>query len=298
MSNLNNTEEERKEIFWKEIFPDITSGIKSTESPRANILGGQPAAGKSHFIKSILAENENTVVINGDDFRSYHKAYAFMMKEDEKNAADFTQPDVNYWIENSIKESVKRGFSIVVEGTMKNPSVAINTAEFLKENGYKVIMNVITVNKEISEVDMIKRYLRQKEINGNSRYTKRSAHDKTVEVIYGNILTVAKSENIDTFNIFNREVDIFNKVYSEGVERISDFLDLRNLVDFLKNKDLSEVEKEYLIDSKRWIKSKESLFDSEIYLDFFKKEKEEKREVNWLLNFLLNNLFKNLTLKK
>ena len=85
-----------RQILEERIIPDLTKNIEQQGELRADILGGQPAAGKSHFIKYLISNNPNQIIINGDDLRSYHPEYHSFLDENEKNASDLSQPAVNF----------------------------------------------------------------------------------------------------------------------------------------------------------------------------------------------------------
>lgn len=52
------------------------SSLFTLEQPIGVLLGGQPGAGKSFATMEIKERlNDNVLVINGDEFRSYHKHY-------------------------------------------------------------------------------------------------------------------------------------------------------------------------------------------------------------------------------
>lgn len=86
------SDEEFEKQFDK-IWKEIISEIKVSENKSAYVLGGQPGAGKSSLINSILKEkfNDNAIVISGDDFRRYHPMYDEIQKNEGKLAAKYTQ---------------------------------------------------------------------------------------------------------------------------------------------------------------------------------------------------------------
>ena len=63
---------------FETVLSDLIANKKlaKSENPSAILLGGQPGAGKSHGTQEVIKELENNViVINGDEFRKYHKHY-------------------------------------------------------------------------------------------------------------------------------------------------------------------------------------------------------------------------------
>jgi len=251
MNNLNLSKIERDKIYNILILPSITKGLDSHKNPAAHILGGQPATGKSHFIKKIIEQDKNTAIINGDDFRGYHPKYEYCLKYNEQEASDLIQKDINYWIEKAIIDISLKKYSMIVEGTLKNANVPIKTAGILKNVGYFVNLDVILASPEISKVDMIKRYLLQKELIGFARFTKIEAQIETVSKIFSNILEVAKQKEVDCLRLFRREVDKYNLLYERNSEY--DEVNLKMILEAEQKRELTAKEIEYVDNSWKYI---------------------------------------------
>lgn len=242
---------ERDSIFDTLILPSITNGLESCENPTAHILGGQPAAGKSYFIKELIEQDKNTAVINGDDLRGYHPEYEYFLKYAEQEASDLIQEDINYWIEKAITEVSFKKYSMIVEGTLKNSTVPIKTAKLLSNAGYLVNINVILVNPEISKVDMVKRYLLQKKLIGFARFTKIGAQIETVNKIFSNILEVADQKEVGRLRLFRREIEGYNLFYERNFEY--DEVNLKKILEIEQKRKLTANEIEYVNNSWEYI---------------------------------------------
>ena len=291
MNNLKLSNEIRDKIFYDFILPSITDNIKSPTNPTAHVLGGQPAAGKSHFIKKLIEQDKNTVIINGDDFRGYHPGYNYFLRHNEQEAADLTQQDVNYWIEKAIAEISLRKYSIIIEGTLKNANVIIKTAKLLNNTGYLVNVDVILVNPEISKADMIKRYLLQKQILGFSRFTKIDAQINTVSNLFDNIIKIADKKEIDYLRLFRREIEDYNLFYERKFEKNSEYneVDLKRVLEAEQKRELSRRELEYIKNS--WEKIIELSKEYSEVKEYVQKVRETKIDYK-LRNSLKHNKFK------
>lgn len=245
MEKLNN--KNREGIFSDFIYPSITKGVEKEKQPTVHILGGQPSAGKSHFIKVLLEKNKNLCVINGDDFRGYHPLYNYFLKKCENEASDLTQQDINYWIEKAIDTVSDNKYSIIIEGTMKNINIPLKTAQLLKNKGYMVYANVILINPEISKVDALKRYVLQKKIMGYGRFTKTTAQQNTVTNIMQNILKLNETEIINNLQVFYREIELFNTVYDRNKRGQNN---IKIILENIQKRELTKKELEYL--EKSW----------------------------------------------
>lgn len=247
MNNLKLSNIERDKIFDTLILPSIIKGLESCKNPTVHILGGQPAAGKSYFIKKLIEQDKNTAIINGDDLRGYHPKYEYFLKHNEKEASDLIQEDINYWIEKAIIEISLKKYSMIVEGTLKNANVPIKTAKLLDNAGYFVNLNVILVNPEISKVDMIKRYLLQKKLIGFARFTKIDAQIETVNKIFSNILEVANQEEVSCLRLLRGEIDNYNLFYERNYEY--DEANLKKILKIEQRRELTIKEIEYVDNS-------------------------------------------------
>ncbi len=243
------TQEDRDTIFLNQILPELTKNTCTSKEPRAHILGGQPGAGKSHFIRILKSTDSKLLVINGDDLRGYHPHYTHLLEIVEIDAADITQQDTNYWIERAIEEAIRNKISFVVEGTMKTSAVPLSTAKSLHNNGYSVEVDAILINPAISMVDLYKRYLEQKKVLGHARFTKLSAHDDTVKNILENISTINDSPHINTLKVFKRISDRYDSLFerSDGDLKSDELLSVLNTQ---KDSKLNKEERSYLLESR------------------------------------------------
>ncbi len=254
MENLSLTKKQKEDIFYEFILPDISKNLVSSQKPRAYILGGQPGAGKSNFIKVLLNKFGNLAIINGDDFRGYHPFYLKALKKSVIEASDIVQADINYWIEKSIEEVSTNKLPMVVEGTLKNALVPIKTANLLKERGYCVHLNVVLTNPKLSKVDILKRYILQKQVLGFARFTKIEAHNGVVEKIFDNILNISRQRVFDAIDIFSRNNDQYNLIY-DFKKNGYNIVRMKKVLDAYKNSKLSSQDLEYIKKSKEFIKN-------------------------------------------
>lgn len=253
MENLSLTQKQKEDIFYEFILPDISKNLVSNQKPNAYILGGQPGAGKSNFIKVLLSKFGNLAIINGDDFRGYHPFYLKALKKSVIEASDIVQADINYWIEKSIEEIATNKFPMVVEGTLKNALVPIKTANLLKERGYFVHLNVVLTNPKLSQIDILKRYILQKQVLGFARFTKIEAHNEVVEKIFDNILSIFQKKVFDSVDIFSRNNDKYSLIY-DFEKNGYNIAKIKKVLHTYKNSKLNSQDLEYIKKSKDFIK--------------------------------------------
>lgn len=212
MSSHLLTQEEREDIFVKFILPYVSKGVTPKENPLGIILGGQPGAGKSNFIRHIKEEYSDIAIINGDDLRGFHPQFAKLLKEDEENAANLTQEDCNYWVEKLIDFFSQQKTDMIIEGTMRRSEIVLDTIKLLAKRNYNVETRTITVPFEISRASMAYRYEIQKNIFGLSRYVKPEGHETAFASIQNTLRAIFNSPDIWRMQLYSRrESEYVNK---------------------------------------------------------------------------------------
>ncbi len=73
-------------IFWDNKDRIIPSNLSVSSNPKAILLGGQGAVGKSYLVDIIKKENDGCefLSINGDDFRIFHPDFHVLVDDDVK----------------------------------------------------------------------------------------------------------------------------------------------------------------------------------------------------------------------
>ena len=93
-------DDEHEDIFQRRVLPKLMPVSESGGAPVAVILGGQPGAGKTRLLGDAEIELQArgaTAVVNGDDLRSFHPAYARLQQSDPLSAARYTDHDSGRW---------------------------------------------------------------------------------------------------------------------------------------------------------------------------------------------------------
>lgn len=146
MENYTLVEFERQ---YKLIYDSIVKDDVPQKNHAVIFLGGQPGAGKSNFY--MQDDNlHNYIVIDGDEYRKYHPDYDEIIKYDMENYANRTQMFVNRCIERLIGDLSDQGYNLIIEGTLRDPNVPINTCRTLVGKGYTADMYVIAVDARLS----------------------------------------------------------------------------------------------------------------------------------------------------
>lgn len=206
------TTPERDDYFNRLIWPDFISDLTPSDNPMAVILGGQPGAGKSNFISLLKEKNPNFIEINGDDLRTYHPHFLELLKTDERNAADLTQADVNYWIEKLLDRVSASRSNLIIEGTMRRPEVIRKTLALLVGRDYSMEIDVITATRELSEASIYYRYEVQKNLVGLARMVKPESHVAAIDGIRQTLQELSSS-SIANIRLHSRRGGLYTLEY-------------------------------------------------------------------------------------
>ncbi len=173
-------EDRHEHIFQRRVLPSLLPVSGSGGVPIAVILGGQPGAGKTRLLNDASSELQAigaTVVINGDNLRSFHPAYARLQETDPLNAARYTDHDSGRWVEKLIAAAQERRVNLVIESTMRRPDVFIRTGGELRSAGYQIEARALAVPERLSWQGVRQRYEATLAVAGAARFSAREAHD-------------------------------------------------------------------------------------------------------------------------
>lgn len=197
---------EREYKYNYKVVKETLLRQKSKENyPLATLVGGQPGSGKSELTKYIKAENENTIVIDGDYIRNFHP---HLEEIQEKYGIDYpkvTQPFVNRAVEQLIDELSKEKYNLIIEGTLRDIKVPSQTAEKLNDRKYPVDLYVIATNKQLSWESTIKRGDRMKENGEIPRYVDKEHHDRVADSLPETVEKLLKSDLFCSIVIMRRD---------------------------------------------------------------------------------------------
>lgn len=202
----NYTREEfrraRKKIVEKLLVPSV---LHPVDSPAAFLLGGQSGAGKT-TLHSVLRErlNDNAIVINGDEYRSKHPRYRELDREYGPDSVNHTAEWAGRMTEELIDAFSRKGYNLIIEGTLRTAEVPIKTATLLRGRGYAVSLALMAVKPEISLISCQIRYEEMRIAGAVPRATDPAHHNKIVHDIVGNLEVLEKSGLFDEVFLYNR----------------------------------------------------------------------------------------------
>ena len=194
------TEEEfsiAKEIVFDQYIGDPLP--YQSDRPTGIILGGQPAAGKSGLIKSILRDRlpGRFVVINGDEYRQFHPRSRKISDEYGQDAPKYTQPFSNALVEYLKAECLRLRCNFIIEGTMRIYAVIERTAKEVRQAGFQVEAHALAVNRQDSLLGVFLRFEGDKQRTGVGRFSPIDVHDEAYQQIPLNLSQADQNKLLD-----------------------------------------------------------------------------------------------------
>jgi predicted ABC-type ATPase len=206
--------EENNAIFNQIIASGYLKTDAKVNNPELHIMGAQPGSGKSFAIDKIMAQlktrdgDTSVVEISGDDYRSFHPLYEHLLMQDDALAAYFTDIDSGRWVEQAIAFTAAQHSHVVLEGTLRNPQVNLDTANRYLMTGYTAHLHIMAVHEFISRIRIFLRYLAQVEHRGYGRYTLPEAHDRSYNVLPDSVENLVESGRFSTVTIYDADNQI------------------------------------------------------------------------------------------
>lgn len=185
----------------------LTRGKMISDQPKAILLGGQSGAGKTtiHRIKQKEFQG-NIIIIDGDSYRSQHPNYLALQEKYGKDSGDYTKGFAGKMVEQLVDELSKRGYHLLIEGTLRTTQVPRQTAQLLASKGYQVSLAVIGTKPELSYLSTLIRYEELYAIDPNqARATPKEHHDGIVENLVDNLRELESEKLFDQIQIYHRD---------------------------------------------------------------------------------------------
>ena len=192
---------EHRRIFLERIVPQEFEDAVPSLTPAVVLMGGQPGSGKSGLLDEATAylstSQAPAVQIVGDDLRDYHPDFKRLLAVDDRTAAAATDQDSGRWVEMCLAHARENRYSVVVEGTMRNPQVPLQTAAAFRGDGYDVEAWVMAVDPLSSKLGILLRYHEQREALGHGRFTVDAAHDAGAAGLLDSVDAIQDTRAVD-----------------------------------------------------------------------------------------------------
>lgn len=211
------SQEESQRIFDRKIKPRFLDPLKSQPNPKVELLGGQPAAGKSGLLRQKeleLAQQGGSVTINGDEFRRFHPRNDEIKRQHGKDSAFYTDKDSARWIEQLIQETQKRKVNVILEGTMRRPEVTVKTAQAYRDSGFEVNASIMATHPAQSWLRVHQRYEHGLTKNpDDARFTQKHSHDVAVTGVRETVKAIEAHPAFRSLTLYQSDQGQVSTVY-------------------------------------------------------------------------------------
>ena len=204
----------------KRIIRSLVRGKTLSNKPKAILLGGQSGAGKTtiHRVKQKEYQG-NIIIIDGDSYRSFHPNYLGLQEKYDKDSVDYTKVFAGQMVEYLVDELSKKGYHLLIEGTLRTTEVPRKTAQLLTTRGYQVSLALIATKPELSYLSTLIRYEELYAIDpSQARATPKEHHDGIVEHLVDNLRELENDKIFNQIQIYQRDQSC---IYDSQVDETS-----------------------------------------------------------------------------
>lgn len=159
----------------------------------------------------------NVIVVNGDEYRSFHPRYKQLCAQYGIDAPAHTAAWAGQMVEAVIDALSVMGYNLVIEGTLRTSDVPLRTAALLRGRGYGVSLALMAVKPEISLVSCQLRYEQMRIAGTEPRAVDPAHHLLIVEGIVDNLEALEDSGMFGNISLYSRsERCLFSSADGEG----------------------------------------------------------------------------------
>lgn len=194
-------------LIFERAKEELLRDVRRTDHPVAYILGGQPSSGKSSLIGRLLQESQ-AFAVNGDSYRLYHPDHDRLIR-DQRVYSRETQIFSNVFTEGFIEEAIRRRFSIIIEGTMRDPAVVTRTVRHFAQAGFQVEAHCIASPEEYTGINLFARYATELALMHVGRLADRATHDRAASSLLLSLDQLYAEREVDRialYEIFGRRL--------------------------------------------------------------------------------------------
>jgi predicted ABC-type ATPase len=184
-----------------------TAGVPSQDNPRAVMMGGGPAAGKSSMISAVpggdipAEDDPNYVHINADDIKADVPGYKEALARGDQDAASNAH-EMSSWVSKEVNsQAMANSQNIVLDGTGNSDEAKLlGKIESYQNAGYTVDGRYVTCPTDDAIGRMVARGSQPLE-TGGGRYVPEGILRETHSSVSQVVPNVA--DNFDTFKLYD-----------------------------------------------------------------------------------------------
>ncbi|MFJ4622565.1 zeta toxin family protein [Streptomyces sp. NPDC088812] len=199
------SQDELEELFERKVRSFIFDGHFPSTQPALVLLGGQMAAGKSHAMQAAQQRHQaaGLIALTVDELRVFHPQYTKLMRDDPLSMVGATTQAATAWNAMAFEHARQHGYSLIIEGTFKNPMATLGDAESFAAADFQVEMVALAVRAERSRLDALYRFL-PTAASQPGRWVWPERHQESYAAIPGTVAAGESSPWVHRLRVTNR----------------------------------------------------------------------------------------------
>src|SRR5579863_881462 len=186
-----------------------TVNLTSFREPFFYLNAGQPGSGKTELNNLTRRSHDDDILeCNADTLRDYHPDVVEILREHEADYPDITWPPASQWNSDLVRIGQNRGYNILIETTLHNLDLALNTLKDMKSHGYQTHLQVLAVPYRWSWLGIHLRFESMKAITGVGRLVSQKDHDDRFRKLSDNLPKVVESPHLDFASLYARRLHV------------------------------------------------------------------------------------------
>jgi hypothetical protein len=172
-----------QKIFREEIIPEEFSEARTTADPELSVLIAQPGTGKSRLNEGLrenyFAQRGGAIPLDSDLYKPYHPAYAQLLDEDDRTAAQLVRQDGRRWLASGQAHVREHKLNALLDwiGSGSDLDEFIQLMKDYRETGFRRSTVIVAAPEALSRLGIVQRFCAQRQQSGVGRLTKTENHD-------------------------------------------------------------------------------------------------------------------------
>lgn len=215
LSEIYRLNEAQFAAYYKKAIVVLKLGkTPSDRKTLLSIVGGQSGAGKSRLIPIANQELDgNAVIVDFDELRTLHPFYKEVSESYPEITHRILHPDTER-VKNAVLETLRQeGYNVIYEGALRNTQGFLDFANDFKQEGYNIIMHIMSVPKLESYGSTFVRYATDLLADLNPRWVEKDAHDGSYEGVIRTVRSFMDHQLCQDIKVYIRGDDTPQRIY-------------------------------------------------------------------------------------
>ena len=210
--DLSVVDKNIKDDIVNKLWDRISSrNLTSQQFPKAYMIGGQPGAGKTRSTEKLEEQYDyNILKIDMDDYRKRHPNFKEINEVYGKEASLYTNKFAAEVRDAIMKRALDNKYNVIIDGTMKNHTLAEKQINQLEKAGYNIETRIYTCSKETSWSDVNERYNEMLKAGQIPRYVPKEFHDSVLTELPKTIDKLYQSGKIKIVEVYNCQEKLYD----------------------------------------------------------------------------------------